>query len=496
MTSQTRSRGVFRSWCASALILAATFLFAADAAAQSQALSLAAAMDVPAGAIESATLAAQGGGTSARVVQRWGVGNLPRAGSTMVVLSTGEAADPSLPGFVPPVPGTNFISTTADPFPSAAFSDSGCDSPDGNVQDLTVLRVQLRAPAGAAALKFDHNFFTSEFPEWICSSYNDRFVAHQQSGAFTGNMAFDAVGRPVAANVALFRICPGCESGDALLNGTGMDSADASDGAATGWVTATAPVQPGGVVTLQFAIMDDGDGSDDSVVLLDNFQWVISEATLAVNAGDDVSLIADATGFATFTRTASVAGAATALEWRLNGAVVSTTASLSVALAPGTHTLLFSAGDGTQAVSDSVVVTVTGSSISGPPGPAGPQGPVGPQGPAGPAGAEGPMGPAGPQGPAGPEGQAGPQGPAGATGPAGAMGPAGPMGPMGPMGPRGADGERGAPGEGLVRGALLWLPEGITPPPGYRLLGSQPMILRPPDGGAAFRVRVLVYQRQ
>ena len=49
-------------------------------------------------------------------------------------------------------------------------------------------------------------------------------------------------------------------------------------------------------------------------------------------------------------------------------------------------------------------------------------GPAGPAGPTGPAGATGPQGPAGPQGAAGPEGPAGPPGPTGATGPAGPAG--------------------------------------------------------------------------
>ena len=498
MTSQTRPRGVFRSWCASSVILTVTLLCAADAAAQPNPQDLTAAMDVPSAAIESATLAAQGTGASVRVVTKWGSGNLPRQGSTMLVLSTGHAADASMTGFVAPVPGTSFVSTTADPFPSAAFS-AGCDSPDGNVNDLTVLRVQVRAPAGATGLKFDHNFFTSEYPEWICSSYNDRFVAHQQSGAFTGNVAFDSMGNPVAANSAYFRICPGCADGDALLNGTGMDAADQSDGAATGWVTATAPVQAGELVTLQFAIMDDGDGADDSVVLLDNFQWVISTAALGVDAGADVSLVADSSGFATFSRTAGVTGAATTYEWRLNGAVVSTTPSVSVALAPGTHTLMFSAGDGTNVASDSVTVTVTGGTLVGPAGPPGPPGPEGPQGPAGPEGPQGPAGPAGPAGPTGPAGPAGPAGPVGAAGPAGpagAQGPAGPQGPTGAQGPAGPQGPQGPAGEGLVPGSLLFLPDGVTPPAGYRLLGSQQTTLRPATGGAEVRMRVLVYQKQ
>lgn len=459
MTSKTQPRGTFGSRAFGSGILAATLLTAANATAQVPAQTLAEAMDIPAAAIESATVTAHGAGSSVKVVSKWGVNNLPRAGSSLLVLSTGVAADSSMPGFVPPVPGTNFLSTSPDPFTGSSFTKAGCDAPDGSVSDLTILRVQVRAPAGATALKFDHNFFSSEYPEWVCFAYNDRFVAHMESIAVTGNVAFDANGNPVAVNTAFFRVCSGpeCPDGDSTLTGTGMDTADQSDGGATGWLTAVAPVQSGELVTLQFAIMDDGDGSDDSVVLLDNFQWVIS-TTLSANAGADTSLTADSTGFATFSRTATVVGAPTTLEWRLNGGLISTTASVSVSLGVGTHTLLFSASDGVNVATDSVVVTVQA-----------------------PTGTIGPTGPPGPQGPAGPEGP---------------QGPPGPMGPPGPAGPAGPQGLQGAQGEGLVSGSLLLLPEGVTPPAGYQLIGTQQMNLRPAGGGAEVRLRVYVYQRQ
>jgi hypothetical protein len=484
---------VLRSCAFGSGVLAITLLAAADAAAQVSAQSLAEAMDIPAASVESAALTTPGSDTTVRVIAKWGSSIMPRSGSSMIVLSTGVAADAAMPGFVPPVTGTNFGSMTADPFPGS-FTNPGCELPDGNVSDLTILRVQLRAPAGATALKFDHNFFSSEYPEWICTTYNDRFVAHMQTGAYAGNVAFDSMNNPVAVNLALFRICPGCVDGDGLLSGTGMDAPDQSDGAGTGWNTATAPVQSGELVTLQFAIMDDGDGSDDSVVLLDNFQWIIS-STLVANAGADATLTADGSGFATFSRTATVVGAATVFEWRLNGTLLSTTPSVLVSLGVGTHTLTFAARDGVNVATDSVAVVVTapGGIAQGPQGPSGPQGLDGPPGPPGAAG------PQGPQGPPGAPGQPGPQGPPGVPGqqgPQGVQGPAGPMGPQGPAGPQGAQGLQGPQGAGLVPGSLLMLPEGVTPPSGYTLLGSHQMVLRPADGGAAVRLRVLVYQRQ
>jgi hypothetical protein len=44
-------------------------------------------------------------------------------------------------------------------------------------------------------------------------------------------------------------------------------------GGSTGWLSTTAPIQPGEDVILRFVIFDEGDGVLDSAVLLDNFQW-------------------------------------------------------------------------------------------------------------------------------------------------------------------------------------------------------------------------------
>jgi hypothetical protein len=44
---------------------------------------------------------------------------------------------------------------------------------------------------------------------------------------------------------------------------------------ATAWLTTSAPVVPGEVVTVDFHIWDTSDTSLDSLVLIDDFQWLI-----------------------------------------------------------------------------------------------------------------------------------------------------------------------------------------------------------------------------
>jgi probable HAF family extracellular repeat protein len=81
-------------------------------------------------------------------------------------------------------------------------------------------------------------------------------------------------------------------------------------------------------------------------------------------------------------------------------------------------------------------------------------------------GAPGPVGPAGATGATGPAGPVGPQGPTGLTGAPGQQGPAGAVGPVGPQG------QQGSPGVGLVQGAIVFLVEGSTPPPGFTRIGT------------------------
>src|SRR6185295_10581255 len=130
------------------------------------------------------------------------------------------------------------------------------------------------------------NFHTYEWPDWICSQFNDNFVAildPAPTGQTDGNVSFDIKGNPVSVNNALLRTCEcpskppceyggkpfGCQLGGDPLVGTGFEGH-----AATGWLTTTAPVEGGSVVTLRWAIYDSGDGVLASTSIIDNFHWL------------------------------------------------------------------------------------------------------------------------------------------------------------------------------------------------------------------------------
>jgi len=204
----------------------------------------------------------------------YGATYLPHVGPTLVALSTGVAGDAEDPGFVPTSPGTNMGTTAPHPDPQAAI---GCSSADGpTVNDYSEISMQLQVPANAQAFSFDFNFMSAEFPEFVCTSFDDTFVAYLESQAYTGNVSFDSMGNRVSINVGFFNVCqvgldPSC-TGDAPLIGTGYEG---SVGGGTGWLTTTAPVVPGEKIKLRFSIHDEGDHILDSVVLLDNFRWEV-----------------------------------------------------------------------------------------------------------------------------------------------------------------------------------------------------------------------------
>lgn len=224
----------------------------------------------------------------------------PREGANLLALSSGVARAPDQPGY------TTFCDdfSVFGPLTYGAPEGFPIESPacpdveSGQVRDPAALELKIRVPLNAAGLTFDSNFFTYEFSDYICSPFNDYFVAlllPKPDDAATANVAFDDDGNPISVNNALLRVCePGmyggkmfdCSLGAEELVGTSFEgTAQCGDSgfdteathAATGWLRTQAPVTPGSVITLRLAIWDSGDNNLDSLVLVDNFQWVKAE---------------------------------------------------------------------------------------------------------------------------------------------------------------------------------------------------------------------------
>jgi hypothetical protein len=159
------------------------------------------------------------------------------------------------------------------------------------------------------------NFFSHEFPEYVCTQFNDMFVVLLDS-TFAGtpanpadkNLAFysDPVTMdrtPVGVNLAknntgLFTQClngtGGCSGGgnfqitscldDTQLAGTGFDPVEnwcdpgQHAGGGTGWLTTSGNVVGGEIMTLRIAIWDTSDHIFDSIAIVDDFEWSVDAA--------------------------------------------------------------------------------------------------------------------------------------------------------------------------------------------------------------------------
>jgi hypothetical protein len=238
-------------------------------------------------------------GLQAGLFDAFGPSVHPQRGARMLALSTGHARLPEQPGAC----GQKSCTTTSYVDPPAGFPQvvNGCDG-GTIINDDIALELVVRPPANARGYSFAFRFFSFEFPEWICTPYNDQFIALASPaplGSIEGNLSFDAQKNPVSVNLGFFDVCdpmtlggfasvcggplqpgcpmpanPYCPLGPSALAGTGF--AEWGESGATRWLRTRAPLDPGGELTLRFAIWDTGDQALDSTVLVDGFSWITS----------------------------------------------------------------------------------------------------------------------------------------------------------------------------------------------------------------------------
>ena len=218
------------------------------------------------------------------VMEGFGANVTARAGSRMLALSSGHARTPGQPGVCTNVSCGDYGTGTAP----AGFPQNVPGCPDGTIiQDDVGLEVVLKAPSNANGFQYEFSFYSHEYPEWVCDSYNDQYVAlvtPAPAGAINGNISFDSQTNPVSVNIALFEVCEGCALGTDELIGTGFDTlgGGVGDSGATGWLVSTAPIDPGAETTIRFAIWDTTDANFDSTVIIDNFQWIADGGSVSV----------------------------------------------------------------------------------------------------------------------------------------------------------------------------------------------------------------------
>jgi len=219
-----------------------------------------------------------------------------QAGSKMLALSSGTARQPTDTGYSD-VGGYDKGYTCGSPqgFPKESPACPGVTT--GQPHDGIALEVTIRPPSNAKGFSFDFDFYTYEWPGYICSKYNDIFVALLSpipQGQTDGNISFDSQGNPVTVNNAFLDVCgcagsggPPCSAGgksfpcslgDSQLTGTGFQDMFGTDHGATGWLFTQAPIV-GDTIVMRWGIYDSGDGVLDSTVLIDNWKWIASPGT-------------------------------------------------------------------------------------------------------------------------------------------------------------------------------------------------------------------------
>ncbi len=226
------------------------------------------------------------------ILTKFGTKIKPRQGSALGALSSGYARDKDncSTNFGDPGAFKGGCEMTGGGAAPPGFPKDSPSCPQGQisqtVNDVADLKLVVKVPNNAKGFSFDFDFWSGEWPEFVCTEFNDSFIAYLTSKAFNGgaadNISFDSNKNPVSVNNGFFDRCsPGsglgcgnfpanykyCGSGNSELQGTGFyDPGDHcfsgnndSGGGATGWLTTSAPVQQGETITLEFMVWDTGD---------------------------------------------------------------------------------------------------------------------------------------------------------------------------------------------------------------------------------------------
>lgn len=232
--------------------------------------------------------------------------NGAKKGDNLAVFSSGRARFPGQSGYIKPKGwcGSSDEGTSSSTPCGFSWNKAGC--PAGRAgYDSSGMMLQVRVPTNAQCMSFRFHYLSSEYPEWVCSPYNDSFVAMLKSGAMTPgsgccgsapnvncNISYGASFTPVSVNNNLFSV-PGCSScSSPVLAGTGLDTGCGGyiGGGSTNWLYSHAPVEPGEIATFHTSVWDTGDHEWDSTVLIDAWEWYPGTCTIGTDPDPPTTL--------------------------------------------------------------------------------------------------------------------------------------------------------------------------------------------------------------
>ena len=213
----------------------------------------------------------------------------PITGSSYVLLATGPATGTS---HTADLAGGG---STPDPFANDGYQ----------TYDNVEFKVLLTAPQTAIGFAVDYVFFSTEYEEYIGTSFNDKFYIVLKGPQTTNNQKtvinYTACSNPgsyfdftdgngekkcyIAINTVFSEPCSNPQTD---ISGTGFECGppDSYHGSSTCWLRTAWPIQPNETFELIFHIHDTSDGICDSEVILDNFHWLSMPFTPGTTSHD------------------------------------------------------------------------------------------------------------------------------------------------------------------------------------------------------------------
>ena len=226
----------------------------------------------------------------------------PRKGDRMLIISSGNLPAPNGQGVVTQAGGTvsgtngnpdnlgdtpgimNWQKGSANgnggtPFMNCDKVNDCSDTIDAqwnlgtkSANDVFYIQFNVAVPKGTHGYVVDFAYFSSEYPTWVNTSFNDMAILWQVSETYTGNVTFitDNNNNPRPLTVTAL-------AQNGLMKFTGNAAQLTNTGfvgnGGTGWATVKGPAKPQETVTLAWSVFDKGDTILDTVLLIDNWKW-------------------------------------------------------------------------------------------------------------------------------------------------------------------------------------------------------------------------------
>ncbi len=194
-------------------------------------------------------------------------------GCQMIALSTGPVGQPNPNECTGMEFGDGMGGPAKDPLPPFQ-GDSASNAQKKLSCDVLQLKLTLKAPPGAEGFSFDFLYASAEFDEWINQGFNDTFYAILEYEGLNGgeptNISFDDNGNEIEVDTNFFEN----QTHPCNEAGSGWGTAVSGKSGSTGWLRTSWPVKSGSTFKLTFSIHDEGDCVFDSIVFIDNFQWL------------------------------------------------------------------------------------------------------------------------------------------------------------------------------------------------------------------------------